>query len=75
MEWIKVEDLSSPPQTEYYDCATIKVPVVYLTIHGYRDLSCAWADVQDGDILWFCDAKDCDRVLYWLNEFPEWHSL
>lgn len=75
MTWIKEDGISSPPQNDNYDCSTYKVPVIYLTHQGYRDLSCAWADVQDGDVLWFCDAKDCEKILYWLSDIPEWLKL
>ena len=64
-----------PPQNDRYDCSSYVVPVVYLNHKGHRELSVAWADVQDGDILWFCDAKDCDRVLFWLDGVPELENL
>lgn len=76
MKWVKASNPdTSPPQNDNYDCSTYKVPVVYLTKQGYRDISAAWADVQDGDIIWFCDAKNCDKVLFWLEDMPNWTNL
>jgi len=73
-KWVSVKD-GTPEQSDSYDCSTIKVPVIYLTKMGYRDISIAWADVQDGDTLWFCAAQDSDRVLFWLDGVPDWTNL
>ena len=70
-KWISVDEYE-PPQNNNYDFGTIEVPVLF-TSDGdkWLSLGIGWADVQDGDVIWFVNgAKHPYEVKFWLDDIP-----